>query len=126
MNNFYASVEYLHRPELREKPVVVGGDVEARHGASGTIKKSEHRPGAAGTSAGACLIAPGLHGGSIVNVPEGMIFLCRASHDLLYRKRRDRELRRRIPLPDDRGINPIGSTGRLRPPGGIRSADTNG
>lgn len=32
MNNFYASVECLHRPELRDKPVVVGGDVEARHG----------------------------------------------------------------------------------------------
>ena len=32
MNNFYASVECLHRPELRDKPVVVGGDPELRHG----------------------------------------------------------------------------------------------
>lgn len=32
MNNFYASVECVHRPEVREKPVVVGGDEEARHG----------------------------------------------------------------------------------------------
>lgn len=32
MNNFYASVECLHRPELRDKPVVVGGDPEQRHG----------------------------------------------------------------------------------------------
>ncbi|RPF47697.1 DNA polymerase-4 [Hydrogenoanaerobacterium saccharovorans] len=32
LNNFYASVECLHRPELREKPVAVGGDVEQRHG----------------------------------------------------------------------------------------------
>lgn len=32
LNNFYASVECLYRPELREKPVAVGGDVEARHG----------------------------------------------------------------------------------------------
>lgn len=32
MNNFYASVECLYRPELREKPVVVGGDPEQRHG----------------------------------------------------------------------------------------------
>lgn len=32
LNNFYASVECLYRPELRGKPVAVGGDVEARHG----------------------------------------------------------------------------------------------
>ncbi|MBR4607561.1 MAG: DNA polymerase IV, partial [Lachnospiraceae bacterium] len=31
-NCFYASVELLHRPELRGKPVAVGGDPEARHG----------------------------------------------------------------------------------------------
>ena len=32
MNNFYASVECLHRPEIRNKPVVVGGHEELRHG----------------------------------------------------------------------------------------------
>ena len=32
LNNFYASVECLYRPDLRGKPVAVGGDVEARHG----------------------------------------------------------------------------------------------
>ena len=29
---FYASVECLHHPEARDKPVVVGGDPEQRHG----------------------------------------------------------------------------------------------
>jgi DNA polymerase-4 len=32
MNGFYAAVECLYRPEIRNKPVVVVGDVEARHG----------------------------------------------------------------------------------------------
>ena len=32
MNCFYASVEMAERPELRNKPVIVGGDEEARHG----------------------------------------------------------------------------------------------
>lgn len=32
LNNFYASVECLYRPELRNIPVAVVGDVEARHG----------------------------------------------------------------------------------------------
>ena len=31
-NCFYASVELLHHPELRGKPVAVGGGPEARHG----------------------------------------------------------------------------------------------
>lgn len=31
-NCFYASVECLYHPELREKPVAVVGDVEQRHG----------------------------------------------------------------------------------------------
>lgn len=32
LNNFYASVECLYRPEIRNKPVAVCGDPEARHG----------------------------------------------------------------------------------------------
>ena len=32
MNCFYASVECLYHPELRNKPVAVCGDVEQRHG----------------------------------------------------------------------------------------------
>ena len=31
-NSFYASVECLHNPAIRNKPVAVGGDVEQRHG----------------------------------------------------------------------------------------------
>ena len=34
LNNFYASVECLYHPELRGKPVAVGGDVEARQAPS--------------------------------------------------------------------------------------------
>lgn len=32
LNSFYASVECLYRPELRNKPVAVAGNVEDRHG----------------------------------------------------------------------------------------------
>ena len=32
MNNCYASIELLHHPELRGRPLAVGGDPEARHG----------------------------------------------------------------------------------------------
>ena len=31
-NKFYASVECLYRPEIRDKPVAVGGSAESRHG----------------------------------------------------------------------------------------------
>lgn len=31
-NCFYASVEMLYDPSIRDKPVAVGGSVEARHG----------------------------------------------------------------------------------------------
>lgn len=31
-NSFYASVECLHHPEIRDKPVAVGGEPEHRHG----------------------------------------------------------------------------------------------
>ena len=32
INSCYASIELLHHPELRGKPLAVGGDPEARHG----------------------------------------------------------------------------------------------
>ena len=31
-NSFYASVECLYRPDIRDKPVAVSGDAQARHG----------------------------------------------------------------------------------------------
>ena len=31
-NGFYASVECLHHPEIRNKPVAVSGNAENRHG----------------------------------------------------------------------------------------------
>ncbi len=32
LNSFYASVECLYNPDIRDKPVAVGGSVESRHG----------------------------------------------------------------------------------------------
>ena len=32
LNNYFVSVELLTRPELRERPVIVGGSTESRHG----------------------------------------------------------------------------------------------
>lgn len=40
MNNCYASIECLHQPAIRNKPVAVGGDVEARHGI--ILAKNQH------------------------------------------------------------------------------------
>lgn len=44
-NGFYASVECLYNPDIRDKPVAVGGDAEKRHGiilAKNEIAKSYH------------------------------------------------------------------------------------
>lgn len=53
MNNFYASVEILYNSALRDKPVAVAEDEEARHGivlAKNDIAKGFdiHRPSAVG------------------------------------------------------------------------------
>lgn len=40
MNSCYASIECLHQPAIRDKPVAVGGDVEARHGI--ILAKNQH------------------------------------------------------------------------------------
>ena len=40
MNSFYASVECLYHPEVRDKPVAVAGDAEARHGI--ILAKNQH------------------------------------------------------------------------------------
>jgi DNA polymerase-4 len=51
MNSCYASIELLYHPELRGKPVAVGGDPEARHGIvlakSGLAKKAGVKTGMA-------------------------------------------------------------------------------
>ena len=44
-NGFYASVECLYNPDIRDKPVAVGGDAEKRHGiilAKNEIAKAYH------------------------------------------------------------------------------------
>jgi len=40
MNGFYASVELLHLPHLKDKPVAVCGNPESRHGI--ILAKNEH------------------------------------------------------------------------------------
>lgn len=40
MNSFYASVECLCHPEVRDKLVAAAGDVEARHGI--ILAKNQH------------------------------------------------------------------------------------
>ena len=54
-NSFYASVEALHRPALREKPLAVGGDVEQRHGIILAKNDSAKRYGGTAGSAGKSL-----------------------------------------------------------------------
>ncbi len=39
-NKFFASVECLHRPEIRHLPVAVGGDTEKRHGIILTVNQN--------------------------------------------------------------------------------------
>ena len=52
LNNFYASVECLYRPEIRDKFVVVGGDVKAR---SGIVLAKNNRAKARGIKTGMVL-----------------------------------------------------------------------
>ena len=40
INGCYASIECLYNPDIRDKPVAVGGDVESRHGI--ILAKNEH------------------------------------------------------------------------------------
>jgi DNA polymerase-4 len=51
-NSFYASVECLHHPEIRDKPVAVGGDAELRHG---IILAKNEKAKAAGIKTGEAL-----------------------------------------------------------------------
>ena len=62
LNAFYASAEELYHPELREKPIVVGGDVGARHGIVLTKNQLAKKAG----------------------VKTGEALLCTASHKSAY------------------------------------------
>ncbi|MFQ8928335.1 MAG: hypothetical protein ACLR53_10240 [Evtepia gabavorous] len=55
LNAFYASVELLSSPELREKPVAVCGDPAARHG---IILARTRRPRPRGKGGGDHLAGP--------------------------------------------------------------------
>ena len=44
MNSFYASIECQRRPEIRDKPVAVCGEPEARHGIILTANYTAKRP----------------------------------------------------------------------------------
>lgn len=76
LNNFYASVECLHRPELRDLPVVVGGDIEARHGI--VLAKNE-RAKACGIKTGEVIWQAKLKCPPLVSVPPNFPLYLRYS-----------------------------------------------
>ena len=59
-NKFYASVECLHRPELRDKPVAVGGSTESRHG----IILTKNEIGGGGATVAGTAKVPAVGGGA--------------------------------------------------------------
>ena len=71
MNCFYASVEMLHRPQMRNVPMAVGGDPQARHGIVLTANYLAKRQGEDwyGTLAG----KTGLPGYSICSAENGLV-----------------------------------------------------
>ena len=64
MNCFYASVEMLHRPQMRHVPMAVGGDPQARQGIVLTASEEWY-----GTLAG----KTGLSGYSICSAENGLV-----------------------------------------------------
>ena len=68
-NKFYASVECLHRPELRDKPVAVGGSTESRHGIILTKNEIASRYGLVGGAAVASAAKVPAVGGGAAELP---------------------------------------------------------
>ena len=64
LDAFFTSVEQIDRPELRGKPVIVGGDPDSRAVAGGHLRPGSGRAGS-GQLRGQCLevLAPGLPAG---------------------------------------------------------------
>ena len=77
MNNCYASIELLHRPELRGKPLAVGGDPEARHG---IVLAKDQLAKKAGVKTGMALWQAKQVCPDIVFVPPRMDLYLRFSH----------------------------------------------
>ena len=69
MNCFYASVEMLHRPQMRHVPMAVGGDPQARHGIVLTANYLAGSEDWYGTLAG----KTGLSGYSICSAENGLV-----------------------------------------------------
>lgn len=72
MNCFYASVEMLHRPQMRHVPMAVGGDPQARQGIVLTANYLAKRQG---VKTGMALLAgkTGLSGYSICSAKNGLV-----------------------------------------------------
>lgn len=72
MNNCYASIELLYHPELRGRPLAVGGDPEARHG---IVLAKDQLAKKAGVKTGMGTLASqrGLPGDSVCSAANGFI-----------------------------------------------------
>ena len=100
MNNFYASVECLYRPEIRHLPVAVAGDPTNRHGiilAKNMLAKK------LGVKTGEAIWEAKLKASNLVTVPPDFrkyLKFSRLARQILYDYTRPRECR--LPQPPQR------------------------